>query len=55
MDAAKIMTIIGIVVPTIGYFVAFGGFVVQGQPWNGGLWLFYALANICLMKLNGIF
>ena len=51
----KLLTIVGTVVPTIGYLVATAGFALSGQPWNGGLWFFYACANICLMKLNGVF
>ena len=53
MDA-KLLTLIGTVVPTIGYLVAASGFWMQGNGWTGGLWFFYACANVCIMKTTGV-
>jgi hypothetical protein len=49
----NLLTLI-VIVPTLCYTIAGGLFIYQGNAWAGIMWLGYAVANIAIMKQQGL-
>jgi len=46
--------LVTIVIPTICYIANAGLSVANSQPWFGLMWFGYALANVAILKTQGI-